>query len=336
MVKYALLFLMLIQQAYAQAPVNYTQCANRQKDVMDAIIKFHKNKSQELINRARSIEIEDEESREKQEILFRLAHKSFVKKLAMIKVSENFTQKQVMIDSLENFKSAYENSFKSKILLKGATDTFKSWARTMSLNSASFKSLNANIRKEIIDRVISSIAGDVVSHLSEDEIFILGLGTEIGMKATIDIGTRLVTAKAIGHISGATVLEWAGGPVGIGMLVAHLYMSGSHTYETRWIDAISEYPELMLSPQRMVELKLAPNSTRALYQHCLTWQRREISMKYLTKKLIAKIDEDIEIQISAVSKKYFCKREESLLLKARIDNLYVQKPKIPTFKNMSF
>lgn len=321
-----LLLTMIMPMVYAQVPVDYRQCTVNQKEVIKSIQEYHRQKSQELLKRAKAITEDDEESLERKKVLFRLAHESFVKNLALVKVSQALQESSLMVNSLSTFKSAYEDSIKAKLLFKSATESFKDWVGTYKLNSGSFLSLTTDLKNEVIERVLMSFTSDLLEQMTDDELFVLGISTKIGVKATMHIGGRLITARAIGAISGATLFEWAGGPVGVLMFVAPVFMSGTLPNETKWTDLIEEYPQLLLEPNQMIKAKLAKNSKEAMYLHCLTWQRRQKTMNFLHQKLLKKINSDIESTVSEVRKKYYSLELEKLERSAPQDNTYVKKP----------
>lgn len=321
-----LLLTVLVSGAYAQVPINYKQCSLDQQEVVKSVTKFHLNKSKELLKRSAAITEDDDESVERKKLLFRLAHESFVKNLALAKVSETLQKNSLMVDSVSSFKTAYEDSIKAKLFLSNATESFQDWAQTYRLNSRSFLTLTTDLKNEIIERALMSFTNDILSQLTDEELFILGLTTEIGVKATMYIGGRIMTAKTIGAITGATLFEWAGGPVGLIMFVAPVFMSGTLPHETQWTDLIEKYPQLLMEPNQMIKAKLAKNPVEAMYLHCLTWQRRQKTMNYLHQKLLKRIDDDIEKSISAVRKKYHNLEMDRLEGKAKQDNTYVHRP----------
>jgi hypothetical protein len=323
---------MLVSSAYAQVPIDYKQCSQNQQRVVKSVTNFHYNKAKELLKRSAAIKEDDDESLERKKLLFRLAHESFVKNLALAKVTDSLQEDTAIAESLTSFVAAYENSIKVKLYLSNATESFQDWAKTYKLNSQSFHSLSTDLKTEIIERVLKSFSNDFLSQLTDEELFILGLTTDIGVKATMYIGGRIITAKAIGTITGSMLFEWAGGPIGIMMIVAPIFTSGTLPLETKWTDIIEEYPQLLLDPNQMIKAKLAKNSDEAMYLHCLTWQRRQKTMNHLNQQLLKSIDDQIEKTIAAVRKKYHnieLDRREGI---AKQDNTFVKKPILQNLK----
>ncbi len=326
------LLTLFMSVAHARVPVDYNQCSINQQRVLKSVRDFHLKKSKELVKRATLTTSEDEMSLEMKKMMLRLAQESFVKNLALIEVSEKMKNSEKMSDSLSSLKSSYEDSMKAKLYITQAAESFKDFARTYRLNSASLLSLTTELKNEIIERTLMSFASGYVGQLSDDELLVLGISTEIGVKATIEIGGRLIAAKAIGSITGASLFRWAGGPIGVVMFAAPLFMSGTLPKETQWTDLISDYPELLLEPTQMVKAKIANTTDEAMAFHCLAWERRAKAMNYLHQKLLKKIDSDIEQTISDIKLKYPTLVTDQWEGKAKRDNISVLKPREAVIK----
>jgi hypothetical protein len=300
MKKYLFALFLIANISHAQrAKVDYGQCIQKQQLVIQKLKSFHEQKANDLIHRASKIDLYDQEANEVQGVLIKLANESYLKSLIYNSMIEKFQENGNLSESLSDFTAKYENVLNTKLIMRIATNKFKSWT----LNSKvplSIKRAQSNLKVKILEEVLMGFSGELLNGLTEEEMFLLGLGSQIGIKAGIDITSRLITTRAIGSITGATLLEWAGGTVGAIVAISPLFLSGTLPLETKWLDMIQLHPELLIYPQRMVEAGLAKSEEHALFQHCLTWQRREKGMMNMLEKLLENHNKKIEKIINRV------------------------------------
>ena len=317
-------------QANASAFPDYQKCSTEQLKVLNSVKDFYSRKSKELLSLSILNKGSDKRSIEIKQHLFKLANESFIKQMALEKVSETFSDKTLMTTSLASFKTAFEDSMKTKLLISDAVEGFRGWSSANGLNSRAFSSLSTHLREEVIERAFKTFGGKVIEQLSEEESFILGITSEIGLNAAFYYGGRLVTSQVIGKLSLGTVASWAGGPTGIVVMLAPLFMSGTVPPENKWTDFLHDYPRLIMDPAQLVNAKLAKDPKEAMYYHCLAWERRPKSMESVQKKLLKELEEDIRISVRRI--KVGHQMEDDMksryFLEMKIDKTYVKKPRI--------
>lgn len=325
---FILLFSFVAMSTYAQVPIDYRQCSAEQLKVIKDVKNFHYKKSKELLAMAARITETDDHSFEMKHHLFKLANQSFIKKMALEKVSETFEANSIMATSVSGFKTAFDESMKSKLLLTEAVDGLREWSTSNGLNTKTFHSLSTNLKNEVIERAFMTFGKKVIDQLSDEESFILGITSEIGLNAAFYYSGRLVTSQAIGKLSAATVSKWAGGPTGIILMVAPLFMSGTLPLETKWTDFLSEYPRLLMDPAQGVKAKLAKDAKEAMYIHCLAWERRAGAMNYVHKKMLQEFEDELRESIKYLKAKQKAEENFKKRPSVEIDNTYVKKPMI--------
>ena len=274
----------------------------------------------------------DKKSVEMKQHLFRLANESFIKKMALKKVTETFEANSVMATSISGFKTVFDESMKSKLILTDAVEGFREWSLSNGLNSRTFSTLSTNLKNEMIEHAFMTFGGKVIDQLSDEESFILGITSEIGLNAAFYYSGKLVTSKAIGKLTVGTVAKWAGGPTGIIITLAPLFMSGTIPPETKWTDFLHEHPRLLMDPAQLVKAKLAKDAKDAMYIHCLSWERREKSMNSINKKMIQEFENEIKDSIKFVRAKHEAEEKFKAGPKMEVDNTYVKKPMILKIK----
>lgn len=325
---FILLFSLISMSAFAQVPLDYGQCSEKQLNVIKGVKNFHYKKSKELLSMAARITETDKRSLEMKQHLFRLANESFIKNMALEKVTETFEANSSMATSISGFKTAFDESMKSKLILTDAVEGFRQWSSSNGLNSRAFSALSSNLKNEIIERAFMTFGGKVIDQLSDEESFILGITSEIGLNAAFYYSGKLVTSRAIGRLSVGTVAKWAGGPTGIILTLAPLFMSGTLPTETKWTDFLHEHPRLLMDPAQGVKAKLARDAKDAMYIHCLSWERREKSMNSINKKMLQEFDDEIKDSIVFLRKKHEAEEKFKQSPKVEVDNTYVKKPMV--------
>jgi hypothetical protein len=256
----------------------------------------------------------------------KIASEKFIRHTYYKTVTDQMDSGVGQVLTLNDFSAFHGNAMKAKFYLTNTSKLLSAWFKGLMVNTATMRNLKKELRNEMLELFLKTLGQGAISSLTDEELLVLTYVTDIGVKAGIDFSSQFLAGQALKFGGKEMLLRWVGGPAGIALMIAPLFLSGTLPEETRWTDLTQKYPELVLTPERMTETSITKDPKRALLIHCWAWERREYFMNRRAKMIIANDEKNLAASIKMIRMEPYYKSQRESVFKGRVDNTFVKKP----------